>query len=121
MKKSKGIQRLIRAFSYSLAGFRAAWKNEEAFRQETVGTIFIIPLGLWLGQTGTQRAMLIGIWLIVIITELTNSAIEAAVDRMGPEHHTLSGRAKDMGSAAVLVGICACVIIWGLIAYDRFF
>lgn len=121
MDKNRGIRRLIKAFGYSLAGFRAAWKNEDAFRQEILATIIILPAGLWLGETGTQRAVLIGTWLIVIITEFLNSAVEAVVDRMGSERHELSGMAKDFGSAAVLVGIFSSFIVWGLIAYDRFF
>ena len=120
MEGNKGINRLLMAFVFSFAGFKAAWKNEEAFRQESIATIFIVPLGLWLGETGVQRALLIGIWLIVILTELTNSAIEAVVDRTGSEFHELSGRAKDLGSAAVLVSIIACFVVWGLIAIDKF-
>ena len=119
MERNKGIYRLYMAFVYSFAGFKAAWRNEAAFRQESIATIFIIPLGLWLGETGTQRALLIGIWLIVILTELINSAIEAVVDRTGAEYNELSGRAKDLGSAAVLVSIIACVVVWGLIAIDK--
>lgn len=119
MERNKGIYRLLMAFVYSFAGFKAAWRNEAAFRQESIATIFIIPIGLWLGETGTQRALLIGAWLIVIITELTNSAIEAIVDRTGPEYNELSGRAKDLGSAAVLVSLIVCVVVWGLIAIDK--
>lgn len=119
MERTKGIYRLLMAFVYSFAGFKAAWRNEAAFRQESIATIFIIPIGLWLGETGTQRALLIGAWLIVIITELTNSAIEAIVDRTGQEYNELSGRAKDLGSAAVLVSLIACVIVWGLIFFDN--
>ena len=119
MKRDKGIYRLLMAFVYSFAGFKAAWRNEAAFRQESIATIFIIPVGLWLGETWFQRALLIGIWLIVIITELTNSAIEAIVDRIGPEYNELSGRAKDLGSAAVFVSLLACAVVWGFIAFDN--
>jgi diacylglycerol kinase (ATP) len=119
MERNKGIYRLFMAFVYSFAGFKAAWRNEAAFRQESIATICMIPLGLWLGETGTQRALLIGVWLLVIITELTNSAIEAIVDRTGQEYNELSGRAKDLGSAAVLVSLIVCVIVWGLIAVDK--
>jgi diacylglycerol kinase (ATP) len=123
MEKAKktGIRRLINAFYYSLAGFRAAWKNEEAFRQEIIIGIFIIPVGLWLGKTGTQRALLIGIYFLIPLVELINSAIEATVDRVGKERHELSGRAKDLGSASVLVSICIAMIVWILVACDRFF
>jgi diacylglycerol kinase (ATP) len=120
-KKDKGIRRIINAFIYSFAGYKAAWKNEEAFRQECIVGIFAIPAGLWLGTTGTQRALLIGVYLIIPLTELLNASIEAIVDRMGPERHLLSGRAKDLGSAAVLLSICMAIIVWVLIAYERFF
>ena len=120
-RKHTGIRRLLNAFKYSFAGFRAAWQNEEAFRQESVLLIFIIPAGLLLGTTGMERAMLIGSYLLIPLVELINSAIESIVDRTGKEHHVLSGRAKDLGSAAVLLIICIVVISWGLIAYDRFF
>lgn len=120
-KKIRGIRRLINAFWYSLAGFKAAWKNEEAFRQEIILAIVVIPFGLWLGTTSTQRALLIGFYLIIPLMELLNSAIEAIVDRMGTEHHMLSGRAKDLGSAAVLLSIWIAIIVWGLILCARFF
>ena len=118
--KNRGISRLINAFWYSLAGFKAAWKNEEAFRQEIILAILVIPAGLWIGTTATQRALLIGTYFLIPLTELLNSAIEAIVDRMGPERHVLSGRAKDLGSAAVLLIICVVVIVWGFIIYERF-
>lgn len=120
-KKNKGIGRLIKAIGYSISGFKAAWKNEEAFRQEIILTVFVAPAGLFLGTNASQRALLIGIWLIVVITELLNSAIEAIVDRMGTEQHVLSGRAKDLGSAAVFVSLIATAIVWGIIANARFF
>jgi diacylglycerol kinase (ATP) len=120
-KKERGIRRIINAFRYSFAGYKAAWKNEEAFRQECIVAIFVIPTALWLGRTMTQRALLIGIYLIIPLTELLNASIEAIVDRMGPERHLLSGRAKDLGSAAVLLSICIAIIVWVLIAYGRFF
>lgn len=83
--------------------------------------IFVIPLGVWLGVSGTQRAILIGIYFIIPLTELLNSGIEAVVDRIGEERHELSGRAKDLGSAAVLLSICIASIVWIIIAYERFF
>ena len=121
MEKKKGFGRLVRAAGYSMAGYRAAWKNEEAFRQEIVLTVFIIPAGMLLGTTGVQRALLVGVWLVVIMIELINSAIEAVVDRVGTADHELSGRAKDLGSAAVLTSLVAGVMVWGFIAYERFF
>ena len=120
-RKDRGIRRIINAFIYSFAGYKAAWKNEEAFRQECIIGIFVLPGGLWLGTTGTQRALLIGFYLIIPLIELLNASIEAVVDRMGPERHLLSGRAKDLGSAAVLLSICMAIIVWILIAYERFF
>ena len=120
-RKKRGIRRIINAFRYSFAGYKAAWKNEEAFRQECIVAIFVIPIGLWLGRTMTQRALLIGVYLIIPLIELLNASIEAIVDRMGPERHLLSGRAKDLGSAAVLLSICMAIIVWVFIAYERFF
>ncbi len=119
--KKRGIQRIINAFKYTFAGLKSAWIHEEAFRQEIVILIFVIPLGMWIGASSTQRAILIGFYLIIPLTELLNSSIEATVDRIGEEHHALSGRAKDLGSAAVFLSICTAVIIWGLIAWERFF
>jgi diacylglycerol kinase (ATP) len=119
--KKRGIQRIINAFKYTFAGLKSAWIHEEAFRQEIVFLIFVIPLGMWIGASSTQRAILIGFYLIIPLTELLNSSIEATVDRIGEEHHALSGRAKDLGSAAVFLSICTAVIIWGLIAWERFF
>ena len=116
-----GIRRLINAFKYSFAGFKAAWKNEEAFRQEIIVAMIIFPAGLLLGTSGTERALLIGIYLFIPLVELINSSIESIVDRMGTEKHELSGRAKDLGSAAVLLTICIAIIVWGLVVYDRFF
>jgi diacylglycerol kinase (ATP) len=120
-KDNRGIRRIINAFRYSFAGYKAAWRNEEAFRQECIVAIFVIPAGLWLGKTGTQRALLIGIYIVIPLVELLNASIEAIVDRMGPEQHLLSGRAKDLGSAAVLLSIVMAIIVWVLIAYERFF
>lgn len=117
----RGIRRIIKAFRYTFAGFKAAWVNEEAFRQEIIIAIFVVPSGLWLGNSGTQRAILVGIYFVIPLSELLNSAIEAIVDRMGPERHELSGRAKDLGSAAVFLSIFIAIIVWMIIAYERFF
>ena len=117
---TRGIRRIINAFHYTFAGFRAAWVNEAAFREEIIIAIFVVPSGLWLGNSGTQRAILVGIYFLIPLAELLNSAIEAVVDRMGPERHELSGRAKDLGSAAVFLSICIALIVWMIIAYDRF-
>jgi len=117
----KGIGRLWHATLYSLAGIRAAWTHEAAFRQEIVLSLALAPITFWLGGSTVERLMLIGSCLIVLITELLNSAIEAAIDRIGDDQHRLSARAKDLGSAAVFISLWLAVITWGLIGYDRFF
>ena len=114
-----GIKRIINAVGFSFLGFRAAFKHEAAFRQELVFCILLIPFAFWLGQTTTERTLLIGSLLLVLIVELVNSAIEAIVDRIGPEQHELSGRAKDIGSAAVLLSLVNSTVIWGLIILDH--
>ena len=98
-----GFKRLINAFGFSMQGLKATYKHEEAFRQEVIVLALAIPLGIWLGDTAVEIILLIGSVLLLLIVELINSAIEATVDRFGGEIHELSGRAKDMGSAAVLV------------------
>ena len=117
--ETTGIKRIINAFGYSLLGLRAAFKHESAFRQELALCVILIPLSFWLGQTAIERALLIGALLFVLIAELINSAIEAIVDRIGSEHHELSGRAKDIGSAAVLISLINSAIIWGFIIFDH--
>lgn len=112
---NKGLRRLVNAFGYSLAGFRACYQNEEAFRQEVAASLVIIPLALWLGETGLEKALLIFSWLLVPLVELLNSALEAIVDRVGSEHHDLSGRAKDIGSAAVFSALLIAALVWGLV------
>ena len=100
---------------YSAAGLKAAFINEQAFRQELYALIILIPLGLWLGENGTERALLISSLLLVPIVELLNSAVEAVVDRIGSEQHELSGRAKDIGSAAVFLTIILTCMVWALV------
>ncbi|MEK7191585.1 MAG: diacylglycerol kinase [Pseudomonadota bacterium] len=112
------IGRIVRAAGYSLAGLHAALRKEAAFRQETVLFALLAPLGVWLGRTGIERALLIGSLMLVLIVELLNSAIEATVDRIGHKHHKLSGRAKDMGSAAVTLGIALAMLVWALVLAD---
>jgi diacylglycerol kinase (ATP) len=116
-----GIRRILRATKFSAQGLAQAWQHEAAFRQELVLVLLLTPVAAWLGQTALERAVLIGCCLIVLIVELINSAIEAAIDRHGDEHHELSGRAKDMGSAAVFVSLVLVAVVWGLIAAERFF
>jgi diacylglycerol kinase (ATP) len=115
-----GIRRIIRATRFSAQGFAHAWRHEAAFRQEVALAIVMTPAAFWLGQTVLERAMLIGVLLLVLIVELLNSAIEAAVDRHGEEHHELSGRAKDLGSAAVFVVLVLVGVVWGAVAWQRF-
>jgi diacylglycerol kinase (ATP) len=113
-------QRVIRAAGYSAAGLKAALKNETAFRQEMVLFVIFTPLGFWLGRDGVERSLLIGSLLLVLIVELLNSAVETAVNRIGDEPHALSGRAKDLGSAAVFVALLLVVMVWALVLTDRF-
>ena len=108
------------AVIYSWAGFKAAWNNEMAFRTEAIVIALLMPIGIWIGETAVQWALLIGSSLLVLITELLNSAVEKVVDRIGTEHHILSKQAKDLGSAAAAVSMLTAVIVWGLIAYERF-
>ncbi len=114
-QNEKGLKRVIKAFGYSMQGFKACYQLEEAFRQEVILLIPLVPLGLWLGETPIERAMLVGSLMLVPIVELLNSAIEANVDRVGLERHELSGRAKDIASAAVFASIAFVLVIWVLI------
>lgn len=118
-QQAKGWRRLVNAWRFSRQGFKAAYQHEEAFRQEVWALLPLLPLGLWLGVTGVERALLLGSLLLVPIVELLNSAIETLVDRVGLEHHELSGRAKDIGSAAVLLVIVFAVSVWALILVPR--
>ncbi|GAB6043639.1 diacylglycerol kinase [Endothiovibrio diazotrophicus] len=115
-----GLGRIIRAFGCSVAGFRSAYKHESAFRQEVALFVVMVPLGYWFGHDGVERALLIGTLFLVLITELLNSAVEAAVDRISNEHHPLSGRAKDIGSAAVFLALSTVVVVWALVLLPRF-
>ncbi|MBK1693918.1 diacylglycerol kinase [Chromatium weissei] len=115
----KGWRRVIFAFGYSINGLKACFAHEEAFRQEIFLLVLFIPLGLWLGETPIERALLIGSLLIIPIVELLNSAIEANVDRVGLERHELSGRAKDIASAAVFSSIAFCLVNWALILIPK--
>jgi diacylglycerol kinase (ATP) len=116
-----GIRRIIRATKYSAQGFGHAWQHEAAFRQEIGLTLVLLPCAIWLGRTGFERFILIICCVFVLVVELLNSAIEAAVDRHGTEHHELSGRAKDLGSAAVFLSLVIVAATWGTVAYLRFF
>ena len=109
----------MHATSYSWLGLKAAFRKEAAFRQELLGLAILGPLGMWLGRTGVEKALLLGSLLLVLIIELLNSALEAVVDRFGDEWHQLSGRAKDMGSAAVFVGLINVLVVWSLVLLDH--
>lgn len=116
-KGKTGLRRLLNAFDYSLEGFKAAFKHEDAFRQEVFLAIILIPLALYLEAEALYRILMIGSILLVLIVELLNSAIEAVVDRVSIERHALAKRAKDIGSAAVFVALANVVITWGLILF----
>jgi diacylglycerol kinase (ATP) len=109
------LQRVINATRYSLEGLAAAARHEDAFRMELLAFVIAAPLGLWLGDSGLERALLVGSLMLVLIVELLNSAIEAAVDRISFENHRLAKRAKDIGSAAVMLSIANAAVIWLLI------
>lgn len=119
--KKKGFAHFLAAFSYSLAGFKAALRHEAAFRQESFLFLLAIPSAIWLGQTPLEVVLLLGVLILVLIVELLNSAIESVVDRVGMERHELSGRAKDQGSAAVMLSLLLSAAVWGAIAWERFF
>jgi diacylglycerol kinase (ATP) len=114
-KGKTGLRRLLNAFGYSLAGFRAAYKHEDAFRQEALLAAILIPLAFWLPVGNLGKAMMIASILLVIIVELLNSAVEATVDRISLENHDLAKRAKDIGSSAVLVSLINVIVVWGLV------
>lgn len=117
---NKGLRRLVLATRFSAQGLVHAWRHETAFRQEFIATLIMVPAALWLGQTAYERLLLIASCLIVLVVELLNSAIETVVDRVGDEYHELSGRAKDMGSAAVGVSLLLVVLVWSTVAWLRF-
>jgi len=114
-KGKTGLRRLINATRYSLAGLAEAARHEDAFRQELMLAAVLVPLGLWLGDTGVERALLCGSVLIVLVVELLNSAVEATVDRISLEDHLLAKRAKDIGSAAVMLSLLTTGVVWLLV------
>ena len=119
-KARSGRNRLWHAAGYSREGLRAGW-HEKAFRQEALAALVLLPASLWLGRGWVEVALLAGSVLIVMIVELLNTGIETAIDRIGPEWHDLSKRAKDMGSAAVLLALLLCAGIWGAAIFQRIF
>jgi len=118
-KDRTGLNRLWHALGYSLAGLRAAW-DEKAFRQEAILSVLLLPLSFWLGKNWVEVALLAGTVVLVMVVELLNTGVESAIDRVGPEWHDLSKRAKDMGSAAVLLSLLLCVGVWAAALQARF-
>jgi diacylglycerol kinase (ATP) len=116
-EKAAGLVRLLRATRCSLAGLRACWRHEAAFRQEVALLVPAAPLALWLGANGVERALLLASLLLVLVVELLNTAVEATVDRVGGEAHVLSGRAKDLGSAAVMLALVNALAVWLLVLW----
>jgi diacylglycerol kinase (ATP) len=117
-KARKGLNRMWHATGYSMAGLRAGW-GETAFRQEALAAMLMIPLAFWLGRNWLETAMLCASVVLVMVVELLNTAVETAIDRIGPDWHDLSKRAKDMGSAAVLLSLLLCAGIWAAALYHR--
>jgi diacylglycerol kinase (ATP) len=119
-KSTNGVRRIFRAAGYSVKGFVSAWRHEAAFRQELALAAVLLPLACWLDVSVPERIALIGSVALVLIVELLNSAVEAAIDRISEEHHELSGRAKDLGSAAVFIAMLMLVGIWLAILGPRY-
>ena len=119
-QRHSGFDHFFHAFRWSMQGLAATFRTEAAFRQELFFCLVLAPAALWLGETGTERALLIGTLLLVLIVELVNSAIESIVNRIGTDHHTLSGRAKDQGSAAVFLSLVLTVVVWALVLWPKF-
>ncbi|MEN8141897.1 MAG: diacylglycerol kinase [Thermodesulfobacteriota bacterium] len=119
MAKSTTIfyRRIVRSCGFSLQGLRATFREEEAFRVEVVLALLLIPLGIFLGETGAEKSLLAGSIILVLIAELVNSAVESVVNRIGSEQHELAGRAKDQGSAAVFLALIQVPLVWGLILF----
>ena len=116
-----GFTRIYKAAGYSWKGLKAAWQNEAAFRQEASAAIPLILLSFWFDVSSIERILLIGSVVLVCVVELLNSAVECAIDLIGPEFHVLSGRAKDIGSAAVLLTIILAIFVWVSIFWPRWF
>lgn len=118
-KGKTGLERVINATRYSLEGLAAAARHEDAFRQELMLAAVLVPLGLWFGNDGVERALLVGSVLMVLVVELLNSAVEATVDRVSLEDHQLAKRAKDLGSAAVMMSLFSVAVVWLLVLLPR--
>lgn len=118
-KQRKGMTRMLHAFGYSLAGLRTGWA-ETAFRQEALAAFVLVPASFWLGRNWIEVSVLASVVVLVLVVELLNTAVESAIDRIGPEWHDLSKRAKDVGSAAVLLSLVLCGCVWGAALWARF-
>ena len=118
-KAHRGVERIVRATAYSIAGLSAAWRHESAFRQECALAVLMLPAAWWVGRNWSEVALLAGSVMGVLIVELLNSAIEATVDRVSPDLHPLSKRAKDIGSAAVMLSIVTCGTLWCTALWQR--
>lgn len=118
--ESRGLRQMLQAFRYSMQGLRAAWRFESSFRLESYLFVLLAPLGLWLGANAIEKALLLGVLVLVLVVELLNGAIEAIVDKTTPEFNELAGRSKDMGSAAVFLCMVNVVAVWGLILVPRY-
>lgn len=118
--RRRGLSRWVHALRFSWNGLRAGW-GEPAFRQEAIAACVLVPAAFWLGRTWVETALLAGTVVLLLVVELLNTAVEAAIDRIGPEWHALSGRAKDMGSAAVLLSLLLCAGVWLAALFQRFF
>jgi len=114
------VKRLFRALGFSIHGLRATWHSEWAFRVDVALFVVLAPVALWVGRTGGERALLVGSLFLLLIAELVNSGIEAVVDRIGPDRHEFSKKAKDVGSAVVLVALANAGVVWLLLLADRF-
>ena len=116
-----GVKRIINAFFFSLDGFKACFRTEEAFRQEIYLTALMVPTAFWIGDTNVEQIVLLGSVVLVLITEMINTAIERAIDRISTDKHELSKEAKDMGSAVVFMALVFCAFTWLMIAIPKFF
>ena len=117
LKGKKGLTRLINALGYSRDGLLAAWRNEAAFRQELLLAAIALPLAIYLGKSGVERALMTGSVVLILIVEILNSAVEAVVDKASPEKSELAKRAKDMGSAAVLLSLINAAAVWACVLW----
>jgi diacylglycerol kinase (ATP) len=119
--EARGPRQILQAMRYSLQGLRSAWRVESSFRMEVYVSSILAPLALWLGADGVERALLLGVLVLVLVAELLNGAVEAIVDKTTPEYNELAGRSKDMGSAAVFLCMLNVVVVWALILAPRYF